>query len=227
MRTFVWCFNRRWPNKQGTIHLRGNDWQVMKKVLILFAHPRFEKSKTNRALLAGVEEISGVTLHDLYEEYPDFFIDIEREQKLLATHDVIVWHFPFYMYSSPALLKQWMEIVLQSGWTHGPNGNALKGKIAFVTLTAAGRRELYTENGYHHHTIREFLFPFEQTAVLCNMTFLPPFVVHGTHLLTREQLRDYGALYLQLLEKMVRDDIDIKEVVAHEYLNDYINLKEG
>jgi glutathione-regulated potassium-efflux system ancillary protein KefG len=199
----------------------------MNKVLILFAHPRFEKSKTNRALLAGVEEISGVTLHDLYEEYPDFFIDIEREQRLLAAHDIVVWHFPFYMYGSPALLKQWMEIVLQYGWTHGPDGNALKSKIVFVTLTAAGRRELYTENGYHRHTIREFLFPFEQTAVLCKMTFLPPFVVHGTHLLTRGQLRGYGALYLRLLEKMVQGDMDCKNIMTYEYLNDYVDLKEG
>ncbi|HPE07778.1 MAG TPA: NAD(P)H-dependent oxidoreductase, partial [Smithellaceae bacterium] len=60
----------------------------MNNVLILFAHPRFEKSKTNRALLAGVDKLEGVTLNDLYEQYPDFNIDIEREQELLVRHDV-------------------------------------------------------------------------------------------------------------------------------------------
>jgi glutathione-regulated potassium-efflux system ancillary protein KefG len=55
----------------------------MNKILILFAHPRFEKSKTNRALLKNIERQEGVTLNDLYEQYPDFNIDIDREKELL------------------------------------------------------------------------------------------------------------------------------------------------
>ena len=85
----------------------------MNKVLIIFAHPRFEKSRANRALLAAVQKIEGVTCNDLYEEYPDFNIDIEREQALLIDHSVVVWHYPFYNYSAPALLKQWMDVVLE------------------------------------------------------------------------------------------------------------------
>jgi Flavodoxin-like fold. len=55
----------------------------MNKILILFAHPRFEKSKTNRALLKNIGRLEGVTLNDLYEQYPDFNIDIDREKELL------------------------------------------------------------------------------------------------------------------------------------------------
>ena len=91
----------------------------MNRVLILFAHPRFEKSKYNRALLDGIERIEGVTVHDLYEDYPNFNISIEREKALLIAHDVLVWHFPFYMFSAPALMKQWMDTVLEHGWAHG------------------------------------------------------------------------------------------------------------
>lgn len=80
------------------------------KILILFAHPRFEKSRVNRALLENIEHISGVTLHDLYEEYPDFNIDVELEKRLLTSHQIIIWHHPFHMYGAPALLKQWMDM---------------------------------------------------------------------------------------------------------------------
>jgi len=53
----------------------------MNKILILFAHPRFEKSKTNRALLKDIDSINGVTLNDLYEQYPDFNIDTDRVKR--------------------------------------------------------------------------------------------------------------------------------------------------
>ncbi|MEO5344331.1 MAG: NAD(P)H-dependent oxidoreductase, partial [Gammaproteobacteria bacterium SHHR-1] len=52
-------------------------------VLILFAHPYPHRSRVNRALLEGVHDLPGVTINDLYERYPNFHIDIQREQELL------------------------------------------------------------------------------------------------------------------------------------------------
>ncbi len=176
----------------------------MNKVLILFAHPRFEKSKTNRALLASVDKIEGVTLNDLYEQYPDFNIDVEREKDLLLAHEVIIWHHPLYMYSAPAMLKQWMDLVLEYGWAHGAQGNALKDKMIFNALTAGGARESYAINQHNRFTLREFLVPFEQTAALCKMIYLPPFAVHGTHLLSDQQLAEQARLYRNLLGRLVR-----------------------
>ena len=201
---------------------------MMNRVLILFAHPRYEKSKTNRALIAGIHNMEGVTFHDLYEQYPDFNIDVEREQKLLSGHDVLVWHFPFYMYSAPALLKQWMDTVLEYGWSYGLWGNALKGKIVFIVLTSGGTRESYAANKINRHSLNEFLTPFEQTARLCKMTYLPPFAVHGTHLLTPEHLTDYAAQYRLLLTRMMHGmSSSLKETTSFEYLNDWLTVKEG
>ena len=67
-----------------------------RRILILFAHPAREKSRVNRVLSAAVRDLPGVTFHDLYEAYPDFGIDVEREQKLLLEHDVVVFHHPFF-----------------------------------------------------------------------------------------------------------------------------------
>lgn len=194
----------------------------MNKVLILFAHPRFEKSKVNRALLAGVDRMDGVTVNDLYEQYPDFNIDVEREKELLLAHDVVIWHYPLYMYSAPALLKQWMDLVLEYGWAHGSAGNALKDKIVFNALTAGGARDSYASRQSNRFTLREFLVPFEQTAALCKMIYLPPYAVHGTHLLTDQQLADYASVYHQLLQFLVAGRFSTAAIREHEYLNDWM-----
>ena len=193
----------------------------MNKILILFAHPRFEKSKTNRELLKNIER-QNVTLNDLYEQYPDFNIDVDREKELLLNHQIIIWHHPFYMYSSPALLKQWIDLVLEYGWAHGQGGNFLKNKIIFNAITTGGTREVYSPGGYNRFTIREFLVPFEQTANLCKMIYLPPFAVQGTHLLTAEERNHHVKLYSSLIDRLVAGDLDIEAMKKVEYLNDWL-----
>ena len=199
----------------------------MNNVLILFAHPRFEKSKTNLALLNGVDRIRGVTLNDLYEQYPDFNIDVEREKDLLLRHEVILWHHPFYMYSAPAMLRQWIDLVLEYGWAHGGTGNALTDKIVFNVLTAGGTRESFAANQYNRFTIREFLVPFEQTAFLCRMTYWPPWVIHGTYLLTDQQLAREVELYHQLLARLTTGGLAGESVRHYDYLNDWLAENKG
>jgi len=190
-------------------------------VLILFAHPRFERSRVNRALLKAASNLTGVTLHDLYEEYPDFNVDVEREKELLLNHQVVIWQHPLYMYGAPALLKQWIDMVLEHGWAHGEGGNNLRGKLIFNALTAGGTRDIYVSGG-HGYTLREFFISFEQTARLCNMVYLPPFVVHGTYLLTDREVEEYGQLYRGLLERLTIDGTDLRDILEYEYLNDWL-----
>ena len=199
----------------------------MNKILILFAHPRFEKSKTNRALLKNIGRLEGVTLNDLYEQYPDFNIDIDQEKELLQANQVIIWHHPLYMYSAPPLLKQWIDLVMEYGWAHGKGGDYLKNKIIFNVLTAGGTREVYASGGYNRFTIGEFLLPFNQTATLCKMVYLPPFAVHGTHLLTKKDLENYGQIYRTLLERLVTGEFDIESMKQFPYLNDWLSKETG
>ena len=147
----------------------------MNRILILFAHPRYEKSRINRSLLAQLAGSEGITTHDLYEQYPDFNIEVEREKSLLLEHNIIIWQHPLYMYSAPAIIKQWIDMVLEFGWAYGPGGEALKGKILFHCITMGGQRSAYSKEGYNRFTVTELLAPFYQTAYLCKMTWLPPF----------------------------------------------------
>ena len=196
-----------------------------RRVLILFAHPRFEKSRANRVLVKAVKSISGVTFHDLYERYPDFNIDLDYEKQLLLDHDVIVWHHPFYWYSAPPLLKQWIDIVLELGWAYGPGGSALKDKIIFNAVTSGGAREVYSAAGHNRFTVRQLLAPFDQTAHLCKMIYLPPFAVQGTHRISHEELTQSAVCYNALVETLVNGELPMDEIQTHDFLNDWISLR--
>src|ERR1043166_905728 len=98
----------------------------MSHILILFAHPAYEKSRVHKLLVKKARALEGITFHDLYEAYPDFDIDVKREQELLLQHDTIILLHPFYWYSSPAIIKQWQDLVLELGWAYGKKGTTLK-----------------------------------------------------------------------------------------------------
>ena len=178
-------------------------------------------------MLNGVDQIPQVTLHDLYERYPDFNVDVEQEQGLMTAHQIIIWHHPFYMYGAPALLKQWIDLVLEYGWAHGREGDSLKGKIIFNALTSGGSREAYAAGGSNRFTLREFLVPFDQTATLCKMIYLPPFAVQGTHLLTEAKLACQAAIYRVLLERLSRGDFSLESMRRFPLLNDWLDHDSG
>ena len=192
------------------------------KILILFAHPKFERSLNNSLLVQSIPVIPEVTFHDLYEKYPDFNIDIEYEKKLLAEHQIIIWQHPFYWYSAPPLLKQWIDLVLEFGWAYGPGGDALEGKIVFNSITSGGQRSAYTREGHNRFTVQELLTPFDQTAFLCKMIYLPPFAIHGTHRISKEEKNLIAKQYRNILDLFVKGDFIVNDIKKFAYLNDWI-----
>lgn len=171
----------------------------MRNILVLFAHPKLEQSRANTALINAINDLPYITINDLYQKYPDFNIDIEYEKQLLLNNDVIVWHHPFYWYSCPPLLKQWIDTVLEYDWAYGPNGKSLWNKQCFNTITTGGTKELYCATGNNHYTISEFLRPFEQTATLCGMLYLPPFAIMGTNQLSDIEYSMHAEKYRKLM----------------------------
>jgi glutathione-regulated potassium-efflux system ancillary protein KefG len=195
------------------------------KILILFAHPLFEKSNANDALVKNIPVSDNITFHDLYQEYPDFDVDIIREQELLMLHDIIIWHHPMYWYSCPPLLKQWIDLVLEHGWAYGREGFALKGKLLLQTITTGGKKENYCPTGKDNFTILQLMEPFCQTAKVCNMKYLPPFVVHGTHSMEAEDYNKFGKLYGQMLGYLENMPPNLAELSNYSYFNDWIQTK--
>ncbi|MFH2008485.1 MAG: NAD(P)H-dependent oxidoreductase [bacterium] len=199
------------------------------KILVLFAHPAIHKSRVNRRLAHAARQVEGVTFHDLYEAYHDLHIDVKEEQRLLEAHDVVVLQHPFFWYSTPAILKEWQDLVLEHGWAYGHAGTALHGKLLLNAITTGGPEQAYRKGGHNRFTMRELLAPLEQTAILCGMTFLPPFVVHGTHLLEAPGIELAAEEYRRLLEGFRDRRIDLEAAQTRARLNEDLDaiLRDG
>jgi glutathione-regulated potassium-efflux system ancillary protein KefG len=196
----------------------------MAKVLVLFAHPALEKSRIQYSLLKAIKGMQDVTINDLYQNYPDFDVDIKQEKKLLLAHDIIIWQHPFYWYSSPALLKQWMDLVLEHGWAYGKNGTALRGKKIFNVLTTGGSSKAYQKGGYNKYTIQEYLKPFEQTANLCDMVYWPPFWIPGAHQMEKPKIEQYSSQYRELLIGLRDEQISEEGILKLPFLNQIFSV---
>ncbi len=194
-----------------------------KKVLVLFAHPSIERSEVNVELLAAAQQIPGVTIVELYREYCTLQIDIDREQQRLLAHDIIVFMFPMYWYSTPPLLKEWQDLVLEYGFAYGPEGVALHGKTFLCALTAGGPQSAYCEQGYNKCSLRELLRPLEQTADLCGMQVLAPFALFGSRTAVEEdRLHCHVDEWRLVLEALRDDQLDLQQSMGLAMLNGHL-----
>ena len=197
------------------------DHKKQNRILILFAHPSQHKSEINVPLYTASQQIDKVTLVDLYAEYPTFRIDIDREQERLVAHDIIVFMFPLYWYSTPALLKEWQDLVLEYGFAYGSKGKALHGKSFLCAVSAGGAEQTFSAEGNNHYTIRELLHPLEQTAVLTGMRYLPPFTLFGARTAVEEGRVKYHVEHWQQVLIALRDNhLDLNKAERLAKLND-------
>ncbi len=91
-------------------------------IVVIYAHPAPRRSRVNRPLAEALAALPHVAVRELYRLYVDYDIDVVAEQRLLSTSETVVLQFPVRWYSVPALLKLWIDEVLESGWAYGPGG---------------------------------------------------------------------------------------------------------
>lgn len=206
---------------------RGAPPDATGTVLVLLAHPALQRSRVNRSLVDAILGLPGVTVHDLYDAYPDFDIDVAREQALLVHHQILVWQHPLYWYSTPALLKEWQDLVLEFNWAYGPKGDALRGKLFLSALSTGGAETAYHPAGSNRYTIQQLLAPIDQTAHLCGMHALPPFVVHGAHRLDEAGIAAQAADYRRTIEALRDGRIDPGALAGLSTLNGVIAAREA
>jgi len=170
------------------------------EILVLLAHPELEQSRANRRLLDAALALQqggsrSVAVRDLYALYPDYLLDVETEQALLAAARLVVWQHPIRWYGMPPLMKLWCDDVLAFGWAYGPGGDALRGKDVWLVASTGGAEDSYRPDGYNRYFFDAFLPPYEQTAALCGMRFLPPLVLHGAHRVSDGELAEHAQSY--------------------------------
>lgn len=149
----------------------------MKNILVLLAHPTKDTSKVNAALFQAAQSLSHVTTVDLYEEYSNFEIDIKKEQQRLVDHDAIIFMFPMHWYSTPALLKQWQDAVLEYGFAFGASGDKLHGKTLLCVVSAGSNESVYQDKETGWGILRDLLMPIEKTAAMTGLVFQAPLVI--------------------------------------------------
>ncbi len=154
----------------------------MKKILLLSAHPDLRASSVNAALFEAARRFEAVTAVDLAAEYPDFQIDVTREQARLRAHDVLIFLFPLHWYSTPALLRQWQDQVLSYGFAYGSGGDALKGKLLFCALSSGSPAGCFSAG----KTLDALLSPLRAMAADVGLTWQQPFVLHGARTAAEE-----------------------------------------
>lgn len=173
----------------------------MSKTLVILAHPNLEVSRVNRCwqqeLLQHPQEI---TLHELYKEYPDWQIDVAREQQLLEKYDHIILQFPLYWYSYPPLLKKWMDEVFAYGWAYGSTGDRLKGKYFSVAMSIGNHEINYLPGGSVQFTVEQILAPFKASLHHVGAIELPHFSFYGASFqATDEQVEESAGEYVKYI----------------------------
>lgn len=177
------------------------------RCLIVVAHPRLDRSVVNAALTQTARRMPQVTVHDLYEAYPDYQIDVAAEQARLVSHDIIGLQFPLFWYSVPALLKEWLDLVWLHRFAYGGKKPKLAGKTLFCAVSTGGDAGSYTPGGHNGYGIDDFLKPLERTAALCQMLWAPPHILHDAPRLKDARLDsavlDYSAYLTAALTGVV------------------------
>ncbi len=173
----------------------------MAEILVVTAHPQMEHSRATRALAEAAARLDAARVHvrDLYALYPDYYIDVAAEQALLREARLLVWLHPVHWYGMTPLLKLWLDEVFSFGWAYGPGGTALEGKDLWLAASTGGPESSYRPDGYNRYFIDAFLHPYEQTAALTRMRWLPPLVLHGAHRASDAAIAEHAALFAQRL----------------------------
>ncbi len=171
------------------------------KILLLYAHPEPYESIANKALLSAISDLQHVHVHDLYAHYPDNFIDVDYEQKLLCQHEVIIFQHPLYTYSCPALLKEWFDRVLTRRFATDLGDQKLKGKYWRSVITTGEPKDAYQSAGYNRYPLNELLRPFELTAGMCEMHWLEPIIIYAARQQSAENMKHYTDAYRQWLQQ--------------------------
>jgi putative NADPH-quinone reductase len=181
--------------------------QVSPAIVVYFAHLAIEQSVINRRLRDAIRDLPYVDFRDLYERYPDFYIDIAAEQDALCRADLVVFQHPIYWYAAPAIFKHFLDTVFLRGFAYGPGGTALHGKDFLLVASTGAPVEEYGPDGIHYYPLKELIRPIEQTARFCGMRFLSPLLLHGGHTLPAEVIEAHALAYRRTLEEYRPADI--------------------
>lgn len=106
--------------------------------------------------------------------------DIQTEIEKLTQAEHVIFQFPLWWFSVPAILKGWMDRVLVKGFAYDSGkmlaNGLLKGKTASLVVTTQSGEATFEKSGSHGATIEDFLLPIHHTLRFAGFEILSPFV---------------------------------------------------
>ena len=143
------------------------------KTLILLAHDNLDESVINQQFKESLEKEEHIVYKDLKSLYPDYKIDVQKEQEELVQYSKIVFQFPMYWYSAPSILKAWVDNVYSYGFAYEIDeagqfqSLALKDKSFQMIVTMGAKEDAF--EGNERLSVKECLNSYSYTAKMLGM----------------------------------------------------------
>jgi NAD(P)H dehydrogenase (quinone) len=135
-------------------------------------------------------------------QHGTFAPDILEEQQKVLWAEALLLMFPLWWYSTPAILKGWIDRVLAYGFAYG-GGRNLRGRRAMLCITTGGPARPYTAE--IRQAVNVMLDPLQGgTLHFCGMDVLPPFAAYGADHAARRQRDQFLAQFTALLRGLER-----------------------
>ncbi len=105
--------------------------------------------------------------------------DIARELDKLDSCDLLILNFPVFWFSTPAILKGWIDRVLVSGRSYGGmrfyERGGFAGKRAAVSISLGGRPHMFGDEGIHGQLTDMLRHLLRGTLYYVGFDVVPPF----------------------------------------------------
>lgn len=156
--------------------------------LFLVSHPALSKSHIHSAFVEAIKNEGGTVRHLDAQVQADGHFDVPAEQQILETFDTIVLQFPLYWYATPAVMKQYFDEILTSGWAYDER-QALAGKKLTAIITMGGSQDSYESSGSNAYSESELGAPYRATAQFCGMTWSTPLFIYDASEASEEKVQ--------------------------------------
>lgn len=199
----------------------------MKKTLLLIAHPDLNGSFVNRNLIEKLisSKPENLVIRDISKTCINNRFNVEDEQSCLLDSERIIFQFPLYWYSYPAILKKWIDEIFTPGFAYGRKGTELGTKLIgkqFSTIVSVGGTEkMHTPGGIVGVSVNELLRHLQATISYVGGVYTYPFIIHGSAFIKEQNqidtiFKDYQEY---ILSEYVPKDKQYEKLIklAYEY----------
>jgi NAD(P)H dehydrogenase (quinone) len=135
-----------------------------------------------------------------------FAPEVQAEMDKVNACDALIFQFPLWWFSMPAILKGWVDRVFAMGYAYGGgrwyNRGVFQGKRAMLSLTTGGGDTFFSSEGLSGD-IHMQLYPINYGILrFCGFDVLPPHISYGAGRASPEQRAAYLESYAQRLRTL-------------------------